>query len=134
MTERHFAPDARYAAAETPGVRWYDERTGQERMVLPVTLERFVEAGATLSDLSGGRIVGKVAIGPYQPPEPDWQAEIVYEVLEARPDPEDFNIIATRTLVSTEVFDEREDAVSYAEKEVEAFATAERRPTEDRKR
>lgn len=132
MTETHFRPFARYAASAEAQIRWYDDETGQERLSLPVTLDRLADAGATLAAPDAGRAVSGVAIGPYQPPNPDWKATITYVRLEPRTDGDDINFLNTKTVAATEVFEDRDDAVAHLEAEVPQFADAPRKDARNR--
>lgn len=131
---RHFAPHARYAANNDKGVRWHDPETGQEHLSLPVTRERFADAGATLTELADGPIVDRVEIGPYQPPEPEWLVEIDYAELRARESSEGrLRIITTENAVESRTFEDRKDAVEFAESRVAAFEDAERRDAREKR-
>lgn len=124
-SERHFAPNARYAASNNPGIRWFDPETEQEHFSRPIGVNDLLDAGASLNNPDGIKLVSRVEINPYQPPSERWQVEVVKTRLDVRKKNGHVDFVTTQSFVKTEVFDDRDDAVVWAEEGVEAFRTAE---------
>lgn len=124
-SERDFYPDARYAANSIPGVRWHDERTGQEQWSRPVGVDTLLDAGATIEDPAAVTIATRVKIGPNKA-NGGWSVGISRERLDvAHEESGVVRLVGTRTYAETRAFDDREDGVAWAKSEADAYADAE---------
>lgn len=138
--DRHFRPDARYAANDAPGVRWHDERTGQEHWSRPVGVDTLLDAGADYSESitapDAVRIISRVEIGPYQPPSGRWKAEVTWTWLDVRGGGSAVvRFLTTQAAVESHVADSRAEAVDWAEGRCAGFEEAETRdPVEKRRK
>jgi hypothetical protein len=130
--QRHFAADARYGANSVPGVRWHDPRTGQEDFAREVSVEDLRDAGATVEAPDATKLPARAYVGPYQPPEPRWLAEVSYARLDPRWDDGELVGVYTRRAVESAVFDEREDAIAFVEERVDGYADAPQKDARER--
>ncbi|KOX92702.1 hypothetical protein [Halorubrum tropicale] len=130
--DRYFAPDARYGANSTPGVRWHDPRTGQEDFAREVSVEDLRDAGATVEDPDAVKLPARAYVGPYQPPEPEWIAEVSYARLDPKWDDDELVGVYTRRACESEVFDDRDDAVAFIAERIDGYDDAERRDARTR--
>lgn len=139
---RNFAPDARYAAADTPGVRFVDEQTGQMSVRLDVSAP---EVSRRLRELEAERggvdcrddeavVITGATIQPYQPPSGRWKAEISLqrpartwhsetewepEFGDAAPDMRLYEF--PKSAARCDVFDDRDDAVEWIAGQIAEF-------------
>lgn len=130
--DRYFAPDARYGANSVPGVRWQDPRTGQEDFAREVDVDDLCEAGATPENPDGVKLPARAYVGPYQPPEPRWIAEVSYARLDPHWDDGELAGVYTRRACESGVFDDREDAITFIEERVDGYADAPQKDARER--
>jgi hypothetical protein len=130
--DRYFAPDARYGANSTPGVRWHDPRTGQEDYAREVDVDDLRDAGTTPEAPDAAKLPARAYVGPYQPPEPEWIAEVSYARLDPQWDDGELVGVYTRRACASEVFDDREDAIAFIEDRVDGYADAPQKDARER--
>ena len=127
MTDRERFPDARYRALDNPGTRIRDERTGQEVLNRVVGVEDLVDERVSVDELadSDRRVVEYVEISPNNGPGEDWVAKISSARLDVRTGEHDeIRLISTANAVQSGSFDDRDDAVAWAERAAGAFEAA----------
>jgi len=118
-------PDARYAASNLPGVRWSDDRTGQEQWRQPVGVDTLLAAGAEVDSAETVRIPSRVKITPHKGTD-GWSAKITRAKLDPRYETDGVvELLGTRSVVASQAFEQRDEAVAWVESEVDAYAAAE---------
>lgn len=122
---RELAPAARYAATETPGVRWHDTETGQEHFALAVGVEDLLDVGATIGDPDDDTdLVSRVELKP-NARTGGWSVRINRIRLDQHVKRGSVRFVGTQTYARTDVFDDREVAVEHAMEHCDEYALAE---------
>lgn len=121
--DRTFWPDARFAANTESGIRWRDPRSGQEQWSRAVGVDTLLDAGAFPSDPAAVTQASRIKIGPHQGND-GWTVTISRDRLDPHNDSDLVKLLGTQTFVESEVFEDRGDAVEWAEESVPEFADA----------
>ncbi|MWG36536.1 hypothetical protein [Halomarina oriensis] len=133
MSNLAISARTRRAAKQESGIRWYDPETDHEHFSRPVGVTDLLDAGADPDAPEETRLVDHVAIEPYRGPGGDWRGKVKRTSLRVLRDGERITMLATKQAVTSEVFDDREDAVAYCEGEAPVYADADLRDvTEER--
>lgn len=121
---RELAPAARYAATETPGVRWHDTVTGQEQFAAAVGVDDLLDAGADPSDAEDEtRLIQRIKISP-NARTGGWSVRVSRIRLDPHIKGGAVKFLGTQTYARTETFEDREAAVEHAAEQSDAFADA----------
>lgn len=121
--DRDFRPAARYAANDQPGIRWCDERTGQEQFSRPVGVDTLLDRGASIQEPDAVKLPHRAKIGPNMRTG-GWSASLARTQLDPHERDGAVDFLGTKQYVRTRAFDDREEAVEWISGEFNAFASA----------